>query len=399
MGWMEEQIKDALRDIIRAVATALQGFIESLIEAVLGPIVGVPAPTSDARYIVVGAPDNQPWHDLYLNVYLTYVLPLTFVFLFVGLAYIGVRAGSMSAYRRTRLLRRIALVFMGAFVWFPLVSIPLQFINAIGMAVAPISEMSSSFGGAAKGFFGVLIIILIVKLIENIILLATALVFALRYVGIIVLTILMPLLGALWALDMWPLSSVSNIVRRAAAVYPGLVLAGLPAAFLFRFGWEADFFRPDTLFDVLIALMMLPGACVAAILTVYWSAPTLQRMARTGAKTAATGAPATAAAAKSSTGKAVRGARNVHRGLADSPRGALTKSGQATFGSGGSTAYKAGDAARKVGIHAERYNNLRKASAGRMRDKTKEDLSRAEKLARQRSKAAFKRTKEKVSRW
>jgi len=91
------------------------------------------ASESNSRYIVVGTPENAPWQSLYADFYLQYILPLTIMLLIVGFAYIGLRSGSISPYRRKRLLRRIGLVFMGSFVWFPLVSILLQFVDAIGL--------------------------------------------------------------------------------------------------------------------------------------------------------------------------------------------------------------------------------------------------------------------------
>lgn len=146
--------------------------------------------------------------------------------LVVALAFIGLRAGSISEYRRKRLLRRIGIVFMGSFVWFPLISIPLQFVNSIGMTLAPIEQMSSGFGGMAKAGLGGLIAVLVMVFVENILLLLAAFVYGLRWLGVIVLTPLMPLLGVLWAVDVWPVNSMSNIARRGASIYPGLIIAG-----------------------------------------------------------------------------------------------------------------------------------------------------------------------------
>jgi len=146
MGWFGKQVEDAIRNILTDIKEALLGFANDIFEALLNPIVGVPAPESNSRYIVVGTPENAPWQSLYADFYLQYILPLTIMLLIVGFAYIGLRSGSISPYRRKRLLRRIGLVFMGSFVWFPLVSIPLQFVDAIGLTLAPINDMSAGFG-------------------------------------------------------------------------------------------------------------------------------------------------------------------------------------------------------------------------------------------------------------
>jgi len=234
--------------------------------------------------------------------------------------------------------------------------------------------------------------------LSNFLLIVAALVYGLRWLGILVLTPLMPLLGVFWALDVWPLSPASEIARRAAGIYPGLVLAGLPAAVLFRIGWQMNLTASaDGLFSLFLGLVLIPAACLASIMTVYWSAPAVQTIARQGARK--TNPVAAASAAKSGTGKSVRGARNVHRGYAQNKAGPVTKSGQSQLGSGDSNAYTLGSSAQSAKGHAGRYNNLRQSKTGRMRDKAKEDARRTSQAAKARSKQAFKNTKETVSRW
>ncbi|WP_115864243.1 hypothetical protein [Halorussus litoreus] len=400
MGWLEKQVENAINDVLTRIKDGLLGLAEDLFQALLEPIVGVPAPESNARYIVVGTPSNDPWQSIYEDFYLPYILPLTIMLLIVALAFIGLRAGSISKYRRKRLLRRIGIVFMGSFVWFPLISIPLQFVNAIGMTLAPVEEMSAGFGGLAKAGLGGLITTLVMVFVENVLLLVAAFVYGLRWLGVIVLTPLMPLLGVLWAVEVWPLNSVSNIARRGASIYPGLIIAGLPAAVLFRLGWQTDPASGlSALFALILGLSLIPAACIASILTVYWSAPTLQRIAHSGAGTTTKGAPKAKNAAKKGARKSVRGARNVHRGYAQNSHGPVTQSGQTQLGSGNSKAYKLGSSAQSAKTHAGRYNDLRKSDSGRMRDQAEADVTHATQAAKARSKQAFRNTKEKVSRW
>ena len=93
MGWFEEQVEDAIENVLTSIKEALLGFVNDIFEALLNPIVGVPAPKSNSRYIVAGTPDNAPWQSLYADFYLQYILPLTIMLLVVGLAYIGLRSG------------------------------------------------------------------------------------------------------------------------------------------------------------------------------------------------------------------------------------------------------------------------------------------------------------------
>ncbi len=203
-------------------------------------------------------------------------------------------------------------------------------------------------------------------------------------------------------MEVWPFSPAANMARQAAGVYPGLVLAGLPPAILFRIGWEVGGLESsvDGLFSLFIGLMLIPAAIITMVMTVYWSSPAMRTIARTGVSaTNPAAAKSGAAKAKRTSGKAVRGARNVHRGYADNQIGAITKSGQTTLESGNSKAYKLGSSARSTKTHAGRYNNLRKSKTGRMRDKAADDARKATQKTSTRAKREFKNTKEKVSRW
>ncbi|AQL41639.1 hypothetical protein BV210_02425 [Halorientalis sp. IM1011] len=400
MGWLEKQVEQGINNVLTQIKNEVLDLAESIFADILEPIVGVPAPTSDTRYVVVGSPDNQPWQSIYQDTYLPYILPLTIMLLIGAVAYIGLRAGSLSEYRRKKLLRRVGLVFMGAFVWFPIVSIPLQLVNAMGIHLAPIDSMASGFAEIGKAGLGGVFAVLVVVLLENFLLLIAAVVYALRWWGVVILTAAMPLLGVAWAMEAWPLNSFANIAKRAAGIYPGLVIAGLPAALLFRIGWSTDIGAGVSgLFTLFLNLALIPAACIVSILTVYWSSSTIQRVSRVGARAASKAAPRAARGAKSGTGKSVRGARNVHRGYSKNAAGAVSGNGQTTIGSGGSKAYKAGSSVQGAKTHAKRYNNLRKSKSGRMRDKAKSDLSRAGKGAKVRSKQALRKTKNKVSRW
>lgn len=398
MGWFESQIKSAIRDVLTTIKDALLGFANEIFRAILRPIVGVPAPQSNDQYLVAGTPDNQPWRDLYADFYLQYILPLTVILLIVGLAYLGIRAGSISQYRRKRLLRRVGLVFLGAFVWFPLVSLPLQFVNAVGMTLAPTTDMAANFGSLVESSVGGLFVLLLLAVISMGLLLVAGFVYALRWLGILVLTPLMPLLGVFWALDVWPLSPVSELARRAASLYPGLVVAGLPAAVLFRIGWQLDVAASASgLFALLLGLALIPAACLASILTVYWSAPAAKTIARGGVTNVRPGAAAERT--KQGAGATVRGARNVHRGLSENAAGAVTKQDGQTLGASGSRAYQLGAGVQAATEHARQYNNLRQSDSGRMREKARADASRAAAIAKARSKQAFRKTKQSVSRW
>ncbi len=402
MGWLQGQVEDGIESVLEDFTDALLSLVNDIYEALLGPIVGVPTPESDSGYMVVGTPDNAPWDNLYQDVYLAYIMPLAVMLIVIAFAFIGLRAGSMSEYRRKRLLRRLGVVFMGTFVWFPLVSIPLQFIDAIGMTIAPVDDMSAGLGGLIQSTLGGMFTILAMVVVSNFFLVVAGFVVALRWIAILVLTPVIPLLGVLWAMEVWPFNSAANMARRAAGIYPGVVLAGIPPAILFRLGWEVGGIETtaDGLFSLFIGLTLIPAAIIAMIMTVYWSSPAVRTIAKKGA-TASNPAAATAGAAKAkaASGSAVRGARNVHRGYANEQFGAVTKSGQTTLGSGSSKAYKLGTSANSTKAHAGQYNKVRKSDTGRIRDQAKDDARRAKQKTSSKAKQGLKNTKQKVSRW
>ncbi|QCS44722.1 hypothetical protein [Natrinema versiforme] len=402
MPWLQDQVEDGIESILQDFTDALLGLVNDIYGTLLEPIVGVPSPRSDSGYMVVGAPDNSPWTDLYQDVYLAYIMPLAIMLVVIAFAFVGLRAGSMSSYRRKRLLRRLVIVFMGTFVWFPLVSIPLQFIDAIGTTIAPVDDMSAGLGGLIQSSLGGMFTILAMVVISNFFLVVAGFVVALRWIAVLVLTPLMPLLGVLWAMEIWPFNSAANMARRAAGMYPGIVLAGIPPAIIFRFGWEVGGIEStaDGLFSLFVGLTLIPAAIITMIMTVYWSSPAVRTIAQ---KSVTATNPASAAGgaskAKAASGSAVRGARNVHRGYANGKYGPVTKTGQTKLENSNSKAYKLGQSANSTKAHARQYNTLRKSDSGRMRDKAKDDAKQVTRKTSTKAKQGLRNTKEKVSRW
>jgi len=209
MAWLQEEVENAIKNVIEDFTDALLSLINDIYDAILGPIVGVPAPVSDSGYMVIGSPDNAPWESLYQDVYLPYILPLSIMMIVISFAFVGLRSGSISEYRRKQLLRRLGLVFMGTFVWFPLVSIPLQFFDAVGMTIAPTDEMSAGLGGLIRSSLGGTFAILAMVVISNFFLVVAGFVVAFRWIALCVLTPIMPLLGVLWSMEVWPFSPVA----------------------------------------------------------------------------------------------------------------------------------------------------------------------------------------------
>lgn len=325
MNWLREELENFFEWLGTRIHDAILDLINEILTVVLRPIVGTPGPRPRTGWVAFGTPDNPPWPSLYDQVYLRFVVPLSVGLLFLALAYVGLRAGSLSEYQRRRLLRRILIALGAAFFWFPVASAGTQFFDALGMTVATggggtgalVSDLRDALVVASGG----LILALIIYLVESVLTLLAVLVFVARWLAIIVLTLIMPLLATLWAFEVWPLSQFAGVAQRVAALYPGLLAAGLPGAFLLRIALEADFdFGLGGILAILVAALLIPVAALAAVLTVTWSSSSIRRTARTAAFTgmaASRAMPRTTSATSTRLrgGAATRGARNVQRGF------------------------------------------------------------------------------------
>ena len=399
------------------LADGLLALVNDLLASLLEPIIGTPAPTSDEGWFVFETPANQPWAGLYEQVYLRFVLPLSAATVFLSVAYVGLRAGSVRIARTRRLLGRIGIATVSLFLWFPLASGALQLFDAVGVVIA--TGGSSSTGALARGLSDALklggggaVLVLVVYAVETALVLLAAVAYAVRWFALIVLTLTMPLLAAAWALDTWPLSPLAAVARRAATVFPGLLVAGLPAAFLLRIAVVAEFdFGFGGLFGVLASAALLPTAVAASAAAVLWSHRRIDRVANRSARTAETTArktPAATRAARRGTGETVRGARNVHRGLIQQP--AIGPDGEEALWSGDSMAHRVGRRGRRAaagsrerlkrGTH--RLGEYRSAHAepdGSVSAELRRDTIRAGSYARDGLAGAVRETKRKISRW
>ena len=351
MNWLQEELENFLKSVGTRIQDAILDLINEILTVVLRPIVGTPGPRPRTGWIAFSTPDNPPWPSLYDQVYLRFVVPLSIGLLFLALAYVGLRAGSLSEYQRRRLLRRILVALGAAFFWFPIASAGTQFFDALGMTIATggggtgalVDDLRDALIVASGG----LILALIIYAIESALILLAVLVFAARWLAIIVLTLVMPLLATLWAFEVWPLSQFAGVAQRVAALYPGLLAAGLPGAFLLRIALEADFdFGLGGILAILVAALLIPVAALAAVLTVTWSSSTIRRTARTAAFTgmaATRTVPRTprTTSTRLRTGAATRGARNVQRGFTGK-WGPVRADGTLSVTPGGSPAYALG---------------------------------------------------------
>ncbi|QIO25002.1 hypothetical protein [Haloarcula sp. JP-L23] len=182
-----------------------------------------------------------------------------------------------------------------------------------------------------------------------------------RWIGVILLTLAMPLVATFWAIEVWPFGKFSGLSKQIAATYPGLIAASLPSALLIRIGIEVNdwgvpgmglFAAPLLLYLSAEAQKMLIQKCSPALIQMSdqaWAAgkkpvevggaaATLGAYAVGGPAAGGAMTAAQSAMQGNSTGTAL-GARMVHRELSGSaPSGSGPSQGPSGSGSSGTGA-------------------------------------------------------------
>jgi hypothetical protein len=291
-SWFERSIKDAFLDTLDEIEAGILSFLDENTRGILEYIIGTPSMPDHVRLDQgfvpppeTGAGGWPVWSNVYHDVYLPYVLPLTLGLVLVATAAIGIRMGAASAYQRKSVLRRLGLVVLAIFFWFPLAMIALEFFDVLGKAIAPEATMSELLdstdrdGGLAAVVIGVLLALTQLGLVA-----LTIVVFVLRRILLVAITVTMPLIGVFWALRVWPLKRFAGLATTIGGSYVGLLAAGLPAAVLLRVGTAINFQvggAMSSTVNALVSLLFLPASAIAAIVTIKSGGPgslTVNRM-------------------------------------------------------------------------------------------------------------------------
>lgn len=279
MNWLVDAlitfVTTLAEEIIRTLSDAGGKYLEDLLSA----IVGVPTPRSDSTWLVFEDAHNPPWDSLLPEIYWEFVVPLAWGLQFLSLAYLGLRYSSLSPARRKRDIGRLMLAFLSTFFWLPIASAAGQLFDAIGHAILteglPRSEIISwateSVLVAISSDGGFL---LIIALIMVYVFFKSVFLFAGRYIGLILITLLMPLVLTFWSITIWPLNQFESLARQATGTYTALLISGIPPAFLLRIGAQVGFEIPTRL-SWLVFLVTLWGAAKSQKWLVQRGAPKL----------------------------------------------------------------------------------------------------------------------------
>lgn len=342
MGWFKDELQEFLDEVFGDVSDWLAGFANTLLEPAMELMLGTPAPRPENW--IFGTPMNAPWDVWIPDVYYLYIIPLTFGLWILATAYVGMFSPLITGYTRQKTLQRLGIAFFAIFFWIYLATAATQFFDALALGIAPTSEeMIGTFGNIVKSTVSGLILTIVMVTVQNSLLLFAIAVYAIRFVLIYILTLGMPLLFVFWALDIGPLKYFSGIAKSLMSLYPGLLIATLPAAIMFRMAYATQLgFGTSGFAGLFISLMFIPAA---TILTVYMIMRSQDGVERVASRSTNVAAPA----GNYTQTRVSTGARDVHRGL----RGKSPVAGGKAYSAGQSVAHHAPTStARTVGATA-----------------------------------------------
>ncbi|MBX0325213.1 hypothetical protein EGH21_19490 [Halomicroarcula sp. F13] len=276
----------ALVDLMNLFPVAFKEWLRRhVMNTLVEPLVGTPAPRggpTDTFQIAFRTAVNSPWSSLIETIYFDYVVGLALGLQLIVIAAVGLRYQSMNPVIRKKVGRRLFIAFLSVFVWLPMASLGLQFFDVLGTTI-------STFQGADEGAVAAEIFVFnslisfappIALVMLAILLYIYAKVLAIsitRWIGVILLTLGMPLLATFWAIEVWPFGKFSSLSKQIAATYPGLIAASLPSALLIRIGIEVNDWGVPGM-GLFAAPLLLYLSAKAQKMMIQKSSPTLVRM-------------------------------------------------------------------------------------------------------------------------
>ncbi|MFC6977021.1 hypothetical protein ACFQL1_23620 [Halomicroarcula sp. GCM10025709] len=252
-----QQFKKAIKGFLSDSAEGGTDHAANWSTALKDPIIGTPAPRGPPNPAVGGSKIdlafttavNPPWAGFIGDIYWGLSCGLALGILFIVVAFLGVRYKSIDPMVRKKLTRRVFFAFMAIFFWLPTASLAGQFFNELGFAIvnsAPPGKTAVVFlAGVFQisntiGFEGLILIFILSMYVW----IKSVLIFLGRWIGLILLTLFMPVVGVFWALEVWPLNRFSGLAKQIAGAYPGLLVAGIPPAILIRLALEGNTWGP-----------------------------------------------------------------------------------------------------------------------------------------------------------
>jgi len=282
--------------------------IYDLMITILRPVIGLPIMQGNGAFdwLVWTEADttNEPWGDLIRmdpsSFYWGIIVPLSVVLLLIATGLVALRAGTLSRHEAKRQFRRLGLAFLAIFFWLPIASTAMMFFHKLsyfivaggpgGGAVGSVLDnvvavaapsftilLSGGIIGAALAPVSFSVGLPILLLLLTLILIPMFALMAwivFRWIIIVALTMAMPIIAVFWAVDVFPFKGISNFAESAASAYPGLLLSGLPAAFIFRLLYEVSDWGLGGWIDAVMTIVLLPTIIYVQVVTIRYAAGT-----------------------------------------------------------------------------------------------------------------------------
>lgn len=318
------QVPFQIHCILKYIHAAITDFIAGL----LRPVIGLPTMRSDGgalKWLVWtdADPNQNVWGEL-INLtgtapsfYWYVVVPLSFVVLLLATGFTAMRAGTLSRRQAKRQFRRLGIAFLTIFFWLPIASTALKFFEMLsygilllgisdttcstpgggpfdyigtcldsimelvaatvapilvgggGAAIVTYLAVGVASGGLALAAILPLILLIVTVLFIPLIVMASWIMF--RWLAIITLTTAMPLIAVFWAVDAFPLGGFSRLAGKFANAYPGLLISGLPPAFVFRIIVEVNSFGVGGLIQTFMICALGPLVVYLQVVTIKWA--------------------------------------------------------------------------------------------------------------------------------
>lgn len=254
MGWVADQITNAINGILSRISEELVTLIEGLVSMILRLFTSTPYPGSNqpdvTNPIWYTPPDpsttSNPgmWSELYHSVYMGDVMPFAIaVFVLAaaftyGLSWLN-NISSLNYVSTASMESKLMHAFLGIMFWWQIGTAILYISETLALAFAGCSTSGAcgaydipSGGGGAIVFAAIL-----VYFVSASTLIFIAMFWLFRYVALIIGFVTAPLLIALWAFDIGPMKIVSGLAGDILRLFVVLSFASIPAGLVVRIAY------------------------------------------------------------------------------------------------------------------------------------------------------------------
>ncbi|MFB6284016.1 MAG: hypothetical protein ABEK59_08820 [Halobacteria archaeon] len=225
-----------VREVINRGSDMLHGSMQDLLAFTVEITVRTPYPMPKNGFFF-GAPKTEPWVSIY-EYYSSVIFPITVVMIATALALImftGIFGRFLSGYERSRAKRRFFMGFLFILVWWGIGGFTLRIADLFALAVAPDSAEVAGLLAEGMSIDGMnLALSAVFTFIETGVILSVVFVYLVRWVAIYSLMLGMPVIVALWIVDVGPFAYLSEIAGGLGLKFIPLAFVTIPISIIYR---------------------------------------------------------------------------------------------------------------------------------------------------------------------